>query len=364
MNTILPGLFLAISLVIVPFTSHASGSDTGAKNDNHSVPRSYAESVKTLESVQHELKELSKSHRLYKFHEPLKLFDTILGQLHKKADHDIFDRMRKEVRIAKDDISHIAEELDTLAKSGDSAKFNHKLSTLRHVIKRLDKYSSRSNESRVSGDHNVPPTYKKLLSRMRGIAHALHELSEKGHLNKAHNDIEYLESAANSLEKHFEANVIASMKHDFDENLSVLKKFSHTMHKAGENEDKDAAVGAFTKKVSSALHKLEEMGESGHSVQSMLEKADHLFKKRKLTRPAGGNAYELYRSVLDTDPSNTRAKEGVHKIVEWYLHHIEEYAEKGDWNKVGSYSKSVLAINPHNAKAKEYSKKARANHHH
>jgi len=364
MNTILPGSLLAISLFILPFTSHASGSDAGAKKDNHSVPRTYVESVKRLESVQHELKELSKSYRLYQFHEPLKLFDAILAQLHEKADHDIFDRMRKEVRTAKDDISHIAEELDSLANSGDLAKFNHKLSSLRHVIKRLDKYSSMSNEARISGDHNVPPTYRKLLNRMRGIAHALHELAEKGYLHKAHSDIEYLKSAANSLEKLFEANVIASMKHHFDENLSVLKKFSHTMHEAGDNEDKDAAVGAFTKKVSSALHKLEEMGESGHSVQSMLDKADHLFKKRKLTRPAGGNAYELYRSVLDTDPANKRAKEGVHKIVEWYLHHIEEYAEKGDWNKVGSYSKSVLAIDPHNAKAKKYRRKAKANHHH
>jgi len=85
------------------------------------------------------------------------------------------------------------------------------------------------------------------------------------------------------------------MKHRFDENLSVLRKFSHAMHEAGENEDKDAATRAFTKTVSSALHKLEEMGESGHSVQGMLEKADHLFKKRKLTRPVGGNAYELYQ---------------------------------------------------------------------
>jgi len=364
MNPMLPGLFLALSLFILPFMSHASGSDAGAKKDNHSVPRSYLDSVKRLESVQHELKELSKSYRLYQFHEPLKLYDAILGQLHEKADHDIFDRIRKEVRAAKDDISHIAKELDTLANSGDSAKFNHKLSNLRHVIKRLDKYSSRSNEVRVSGDHNVPPTYRKLLNRMRGIAHALHELSEKGYLHKAHSDLEYLESATNSLEKHFEANVIAAMKHDFDENLSILKKFSHKMHEAGDNEDKDAAISAFTKKVSSALHKIEEMGESGHSVQSKLEKADHLFKKRKLTKPAGGNAYELYRSVLDADPSNKRAKEGIHKIVEWYLHHIDEYAEKGDWNKVGSYSKSVLAIDPHNTKAREYRRKAKANHHH
>jgi len=64
MNAILPSLFLAISIIILPFMSHAASAGIKSDKENHRAPKSYVESVKTLESVQHELKELTRSYRL------------------------------------------------------------------------------------------------------------------------------------------------------------------------------------------------------------------------------------------------------------------------------------------------------------
>jgi len=331
---------------------------------NHRIPKTYTGAVRTLETLEHELKELAEAYRLYQFHEPLELVDAIIKHLPNKAEANIYGPMRNEVRDIARDISHIAEELDSYSDKDDAKGFSKSLHTLHDTIELLDKYAPLSNEHRATVAHNVPPTYKRTINRMRGVYNALKDILSKGYLYKAHEDIEHIGAAAHNLTKIFESNVIDALKTRLDRNLSIMIQFSIALHQAGDAEDRDEALHAFSKKVSNALHKLEELGATGHSLESILDKADGLFSRLKLLKPAGGNAYELYRNVLNKAPQNARAKAGIQNIVDWYLHKIEELSDSKDWNKVSIYSKRVLSIDPNNTKAKQSLVIAKANHKH
>ena len=197
----------------------------------------------------------------------------------------------------------------------------------------LKEYANKSNEVNINVGQGTPPTYKKILNRLQGVYNALHDVAKRGTLYKAHEDIEQLNMVANNIATIFEGNIIASIKNEINNSITILHNFSQKLHKAKHNEDKNAAMQAFTKKVGHALHELEEFA-NNDSIENKLKKADALFKQRILTSPAGKNAYTLYRQVLKVDPSNKRAQRGIKNIVHWYLERIEELAEHKKWNKV------------------------------
>lgn len=57
----------------------------------------------------------------------------------------------------------------------------------------------------------------------------------------------------------------------------------------------------------------------------LLDKAQGLLRKKKYSKPAGNNAYELYKNVLEIDPENQQAKDGITKIVKYYESNTKKY---------------------------------------
>lgn len=272
MKKIMSVMVLIFGVCVIPLTTHASEPNHKDKDKDasHRTPKTYIASVKTLGSIKHELQELAKTSRLYKFHEPLQLFDQILGELGAKASNDVYEPKINEIKNISVEIKKITKTLDEVADSGDAAKFKSNLSKLKTVLNKLDKYSSMSNEVRVKTNHNTPPTYRKLSTRMRGVYNALKDISNKGYLYKAHEDIEQINNATDALSQIFDVNIIGSIKSSLDGNLSTLKGFSETLHAAGDAEDQKIALSAFTKKVSGSIRKLEKLGEP-----NVVAKSDH-----------------------------------------------------------------------------------------
>jgi formylglycine-generating enzyme required for sulfatase activity len=59
--------------------------------------------------------------------------------------------------------------------------------------------------------------------------------------------------------------------------------------------------------------------EQGGSIESQLNDAREALEANRLTTPAGDNALELYERVLNREPDNERARQGLRRIVRRYL---------------------------------------------
>lgn len=65
-------------------------------------------------------------------------------------------------------------------------------------------------------------------------------------------------------------------------------------------------------------------------IDRVLEMADLHRMIGRLTEPQGSNAFEAYQSVLEIQPSNTQAREGMEKIAEHYLQMAQGNFEQGN----------------------------------
>ena len=73
------------------------------------------------------------------------------------------------------------------------------------------------------------------------------------------------------------------------------------------------------------------------NIERLLNEADELFRRNKLTTPPGANAMERYNQVLSLDPLNSRADTGLKKIVGRYVEWAEASMETGDYGKAEQY---------------------------
>ena len=81
-------------------------------------------------------------------------------------------------------------------------------------------------------------------------------------------------------------------------------------------------------------------------VESLLARAQAQYKERKLTTPAGDNALDTYRTILNLRPGYQPALEGIDNIEERYKLWAEANAQEGKWEKASNFYKKALAIDP------------------
>ena len=65
-------------------------------------------------------------------------------------------------------------------------------------------------------------------------------------------------------------------------------------------------------------------------VDNLLMKAQQQFDVKHLTQPAGDNAWEIYQKVLQLDPNNQRAQEGLQRIAQRIESMAQDRQKNGD----------------------------------
>ena len=91
----------------------------------------------------------------------------------------------------------------------------------------------------------------------------------------------------------------------------------------------------------------------------LLEKAKVNFKSYRLSTPPGDNALAQYRQVLQLDPKNTEAQQGLNKIVKRYIRLIEKAIEKDRYKKAELFVQRALSIGAYPNKVKQLLNKLR-----
>ena len=100
----------------------------------------------------------------------------------------------------------------------------------------------------------------------------------------------------------------------------------------------------------------EEEGE----VTRLLAAAEADLAARRLTSPAGNNAWEKYQRVLDLEPSNQDAITGIQRVMESYGELFDAALEQKDVEKAGTYLSRILDLNPDSPAAEELGRRLAA----
>lgn len=81
-------------------------------------------------------------------------------------------------------------------------------------------------------------------------------------------------------------------------------------------------------------------------IAQMLADADAAFAENRLMIPAGDNAYDRYRQILDIDPDNADARLGLKKVGRRYLSLAMESAHGGDLVAAERYAARARIADP------------------
>ncbi|MBI4005221.1 MAG: serine/threonine protein kinase, partial [Gammaproteobacteria bacterium] len=80
-------------------------------------------------------------------------------------------------------------------------------------------------------------------------------------------------------------------------------------------------------------------------IEQLLADAKADITALRLSSPAGNNAVEKYRKVLNLDPGNTEALQGLDNVVAEYLHLMDHALENDNLAQAGSYLRRARDIN-------------------
>lgn len=86
--------------------------------------------------------------------------------------------------------------------------------------------------------------------------------------------------------------------------------------------------------------------ETDQRLADLLARAEQQFAVQRLSSPAGGNALETYREVLQLVPGHEQALEGIVRIKARYGQWAKTAARRGDWAKAQVYLEKAVAIDP------------------
>lgn len=81
-------------------------------------------------------------------------------------------------------------------------------------------------------------------------------------------------------------------------------------------------------------------------IAALLAQAQADFAALRLTAPAGDNALEKYRKVLDLAPDNAAAKQGLQGIADHFVGLAQQTTAAGDLNEASEYLRQAAAIVP------------------
>ena len=81
-------------------------------------------------------------------------------------------------------------------------------------------------------------------------------------------------------------------------------------------------------------------------INDLLKGARSNIRDLKLTSPLGDNAFEKYRTVLNLEPENAEALNGLDRIVDEYIHLMDHALETGDVTNARNYLHKGVYVNP------------------
>ena len=83
-------------------------------------------------------------------------------------------------------------------------------------------------------------------------------------------------------------------------------------------------------------------------IPALLERAEAALADYRLTIPEEQSAYRLYQQVLQIDPQNEAAREGLREIVQRYVWLARRAFELGEYRRVEQYTERGLRLEPGN----------------
>ncbi|MEE8321353.1 MAG: serine/threonine-protein kinase, partial [Gammaproteobacteria bacterium] len=89
-----------------------------------------------------------------------------------------------------------------------------------------------------------------------------------------------------------------------------------------------------------------EQGETQQIIERLLSGAREDLDALRLTTPFGNNAVEKYRTVLNIDPDNMKALNGLDRVVDKYLRLMNSALHDDDLTNAGNYLHKAMSINP------------------
>ena len=358
-------------------TQHHAEAGVQEEGPQHQVPKSYTACMSRLEALADQLNEFALQSRFFQMHHPLELFDAIVNVLPVMLEHDVCDQIRDLVAREASRLSVLAEQLDSYADNEEASAFWDVLAELAPTITSLEAFVALSNEKPIEFTaHNVPNTYGRCMNRLNGLNNALIEVGVKKYLHDSHELTEHLKDIANVITTIAESNLIVPLIQKAEKNKSNILFHTSRLHKAADIDDPAPFESDLPyimqdlsnfKKLASKVHdafsgKLPNAQLSSNApVSALLAHANQYRKKLQLTNPAGANAFDLYKKILKIDPKNQQAKEGLRKILEWYVHHAREHEEKGELAKAEIYFQRALTVEPSSREAREGLKRVKRN---
>ena len=81
-------------------------------------------------------------------------------------------------------------------------------------------------------------------------------------------------------------------------------------------------------------------------VGRLLAAAEADLKARRLTSPAGNNAWDRYQRVLEIDPTNPEAINGIGRVIEGYMELFGAALEQEDLDKAAGYLAKIRELHP------------------
>ena len=103
--------------------------------------------------------------------------------------------------------------------------------------------------------------------------------------------------------------------------------------------------------ITGVMESEEKQPESAHAVNQdevarLLAAAEMDLKARRLTSPAGNNAWERYQEVLKLDSSNPEAVAGMERVIESYMELFGTALEQEDFEQADTYLYRIHALHP------------------
>ena len=81
-------------------------------------------------------------------------------------------------------------------------------------------------------------------------------------------------------------------------------------------------------------------------VARLLAAAEADLKARRLTSPAGNNAWDRYQQVLSLEPTNLDAIKGMERVIESYMELFDTAVEQEDFDKATGYLAKIRELHP------------------
>jgi tetratricopeptide (TPR) repeat protein len=98
--------------------------------------------------------------------------------------------------------------------------------------------------------------------------------------------------------------------------------------------------------VSQRLTQFKAESQQKSRIETLLSAAQQDMKALRLMSPAGKNALERYRSVLEMEPDNTEAKRGIQSVAEQYVQLAEQAIDRAQYESAADLLDKAESVSP------------------